>query len=94
MSPPLLLSLLIAAMIGLATHALVGRHVWQLPVYLLAAAGGVFVGEVTAALTGLRFFQYGSVPVGFALLGGILGVIVLWAIITRVTARVDVHARQ
>lgn len=94
MSPPLLLSLLVAAMIGLAAHALVGRHVWQLPAYLFAAAVGVFAGEVIAALTGVEPLRYGSVSVGAAVFGGLCAVAILWAVITRVTARLEARTRQ
>lgn len=94
MSPPLLLSLLIAAMIGLAAHALVGRHIWQLPAYLLLAAGGVFGGEVLAALIGVALLQYGSVSVGAAIFGGVVGVTLLWAVITRITERRAARVRR
>lgn len=87
MSPPLLLSALIAVLIGLAAHATLGRYLWQLPLYLLAAAGGVIAGEVIAALTGGGLLRYGSVPIGSAFAGGIVGVLVIWVITTRLIAR-------
>ncbi len=81
-------------MIGLAAHALVGRHIWQLPAYLLLAAGGVFAGEVLATLTGIAPLQYGSVSVGAAAVGGLVGVVLLWAVITRATERAAARARR
>jgi len=96
MSPSLLLSVLIAALIGLAAHAASGRYLWQLPLYLGAAAAGVFAGEVLAAATGTGsgLLRYGSVPVGSAFLGGIVGVVLVWAITTRLIARFGPHASE
>ena len=39
MAPSVLLSVLIAGILGLLAHAMVGRYLWQLPVYLVAAVG-------------------------------------------------------
>ena len=94
MSPSLLLSVLIAALIGLAAHATLGRYLWQLPLYLLAAVGGVVAGEVSAAFTGGGLLRYGSVPLGSAFAGGILGVLGIWIITTRLIARFGPRARE
>ncbi len=83
MSPPLLLSVLLAGMLGLLAHAAMGRYLWQLPVYLLAAFLGVFGGEVVAAVTGGGLLRYGSVPVGTALIGAVAMVLLAWLAMVR-----------
>ncbi len=89
MSPSVLLSALIAGIFGLLAHAVVGRFLWQLPVYLVAAAAGVFGGEVAAALTGGGWLRYGNVPVGSAVLGGLAGITLAWLITFRAMTRDD-----
>ena len=89
MSPSVLLSALIAGMLGLLAHALVGRYLWQLPVYFAAAILGVFGGEIAAALVGGGWLRYGNVPVGSALIGGLCGIILAWLITFRAMTRTD-----
>jgi hypothetical protein len=89
MSPSVLLSALIAGIFGLLAHAVVGRYLWQLPVYLAAAGVGVFGGEVAAALMGGGWLRYGNVPVGSAVLGGLAGIALAWLITFHAMTRVD-----
>src|SRR4051812_10080589 len=89
MSPSLLLSALIAGIFGLLAHAMVGRYLWQLPVYLVAAAAGVFGGEVAAALMGGGWLRYGNVPVGSAIVGSLAGLVLAWLITFRAMTRGD-----
>jgi hypothetical protein len=83
MSPPLLLSVLLAGMLGLLAHAAMGRYLWQLPVYLVAACLGVFGGEIVAAIMGGGLLRYGSVPVGTALIGAVAMVLLAWLVMVR-----------
>ncbi len=89
MSPSVLLSVLIAGIFGLLAHAVVGRYLWQLPVYLIAAMVGVFAGEVLAALTGGGWLRYGNLPVGSAIIGGMGGIILAWLMTFRAMTRDD-----
>jgi hypothetical protein len=89
MAPSVLLSALIAGILGLLAHAVVGRYLWQLPVYLVAATVGVFGGEVIAALTGGGWLRYGNLPVGSAVIGGCGGIILAWLITFRAMTRGD-----
>lgn len=89
MSPSVLLSGLIAGILGLLAHAAVGRYLWQLPVYLVAAVAGVFGGEIAAALMGGGWLRYGNVPVGSAVLGGLVGIVLAWLITFRAMTRVE-----
>lgn len=89
MAPSLLLSALLAGMLGLLAHAAAGRFLWQLPVYLLAATLGVLAGEILAAITGSGLLRYGSVPVGSALIGGMAGVLLAWLMTFRAITRAD-----
>lgn len=89
MSPLVFLSLLIAGVLGFVAHAALGRHLWQLPVYLIAAMIGVFAGEVAAVLAGSGLLRYGSMPVGNALIGGLGAILLAWLITFRVIARAE-----
>jgi len=88
-SPSVLLSVLIAGILGLLAHATLGRYVWQLPVYLLAAVVGVFVGEVAAALAGGGWLRYGALPVGSALVGGLGAILLAWLVTFRAITRIE-----
>lgn len=89
MSPAALLSVLIAGILGLLAHAMLGRYLWQLPTYLLAAGAGVFAGEVAAALAGGGWLRYGNIPVGSALVGGLGAILLAWLITFRAIARTE-----
>ncbi|MDQ6601902.1 MAG: hypothetical protein M3Z19_04165 [Chloroflexota bacterium] len=89
MSPSVLLSVLIAGILGLLAHATLGRYVWQLPVYLLAAVAGVFAGEVAAALAGGGWLRYGALPVGSALVGGLGAILLAWLATFRAITRTE-----
>lgn len=89
MSPPVLLSMLIAGILGLAAHATLGRYLWQLPVYLLAAIAGVFAGEIAAAVAGGGWLRYGNVPIGSALIGGLGAILLAWLVTFRAITRVE-----
>lgn len=89
MSPSVFLSALIAGILGLLAHAVIGRRLWQLPVYLAAAVIGVFGGEIAAAVTGGGWLRYGNIPVGSAVLGGLGGLILAWLITFRAMTRLD-----
>ncbi len=89
MSPSVLLSLLIAGILGLLAHATLGRYLWQLPVYLLAAVAGVFAGEIAAALAGGGWLRYGNVPVGSALIGGLGASLLAWLVTFRAITRTE-----
>ena len=89
MPPSVLLSVLIAGILGLAAHAAMGRYFWQVPVYLVAAVVGVFGGEIAAAVTGGGWLRYGSVPVGSALAGGIGAILLAWLMTFRAITRAD-----
>ena len=89
MSPSVLLSLLIAGILGLLAHATVGRYAWQLPGYLIAAVAGVFAGEIAAALAGGGWLRYGNVPVGSALIGGLGALLLAWLATFRAITRAE-----
>src|SRR5215471_16682397 len=89
MSPPLLLSVLLAGMLGLLAHAAMGRYFWQLPVYVFAAFLGVFGGEIVAAVTGGGLLRYGSIPIGSALIGAVAMVLLAWLLMVRAVIASD-----
>ncbi|MGI8689884.1 MAG: hypothetical protein ACR2M3_15010 [Thermomicrobiales bacterium] len=89
MSPSVLLSILIAGILGLLAHATLGRYLWQLPVYLIAATVGVFAGEIAAALVGSGWLRYGNVPVGSALIGSLGAILLAWLVTFRAITRTE-----
>ncbi len=89
MAPSVLLTVLIAGILGLLAHATLGRYLWQLPVYLLAAVVGVFAGEIAATLAGGGWFRYGNVPVGSVLLGGVGAILLAWLLTFRAITRTE-----
>ena len=89
MPPSVLLSVLIAGILGLGAHAAMSRYLWQLPVYLVAAAVGVFAGETAAAVSGGGWLRYGNVPVGSALAGGLGAIVLAWLLTFRAITRAD-----
>lgn len=89
MSPSVLLSVLIAGILGLLAHATLGRYLWQLPVYLLAAVAGVFAGEIAAALAGGGWLRYGNVPIGSTLIGGLGAILLAWLVTFRAITRAE-----
>ncbi len=89
MSPSVLLSVLLAGILGLLAHAMLGRSLWQLPVYLVAAVVGVFAGEIAATLAGGGWLRYGNVPVGSALVGGFGAILLAWLITFRAITRAE-----
>ncbi len=91
MSPSVFLSILIAGILGLLAHATIGRFLWQLPVYLIAAVAGVFAGEIAAALAGGGWLRYGNVPVGSALIGGLGAILLAWLITFRAITRAEIE---
>ncbi len=89
MAPSVLLSILIAGILGLLAHATLGRRLWQLPTYLVAAGVGVLMGEIAAALAGGGWLRYGNVPVGSALIGGLGAILLAWLITFRAITRTE-----
>lgn len=78
MSPPLLLSLLLASIFGLLFHSLLGRRLWQLPCYWLAAVAGFLTGEMVAVLIDVELLRIGTIPVGAATVGTLVGLGICW----------------
>ncbi len=88
MAPSLLLSAILAAIVGLLAHTIAGKVLWQLPVYLVLTAVGVFAAEALAVVMGGGLLRYGSVPVGSAVLGGIVGAGLAWLLTYRAATRI------
>lgn len=75
MPPALLLGLTIATLYGCACHALVGRRLWQWPLFWVCAVLGFFAGYAAGIALGVEWLRVGSVP----LLASTVGAIgVLW----------------
>ncbi|CAN5811621.1 hypothetical protein BH20CHL1_BH20CHL1_00420 [soil metagenome] len=69
MPPSLLLGLTIATIYGCGCHALVGRRLWQWPLFWTAALLGFFMGHAAGVALGVEWLRIGSVPLLAATLG-------------------------
>lgn len=62
MPPPFILALTLATLYGCAAHALVGRRLWQWPLFWAAATIGVLGGYLVDVALGLGWLLVGTVP--------------------------------
>jgi hypothetical protein len=86
MPPSILLSLTIASACGCAAHALVGRRLWQWPIFWGASLVGFFGGFIAGVALRLDVALIGSVPM-LPALAGMLGMLCLAWYFTSPTAR-------
>jgi hypothetical protein len=86
MPPSILLSLTIASACGCAAHALVGRRLWQWPIFWGAALVGFFGGYIGGVAMRLDVALIGSVPMLPALAAMIVMLVLAWYF-TSPTAR-------
>ncbi len=78
MSPSIILSLTIATALGSGFHALLGRRLWQWPVYWASAVAGFFLGYVGGVALGIELLPLGSVPLFSSLAGALLLLGLAW----------------
>lgn len=78
MPPSLILSIVLGSIIGLLFHSLVGRRLWQLPCYWLAAVLGFFGGEAVAVAIGMEIFRLGTISLPAAMVGALLALGLCW----------------
>jgi len=74
----MLMALVIALVYGCAFHVLVGRSIWQWPVFCLAATIGFFVGYVGGVALGIDVLLLGSIPMLTATLGALGALGLAW----------------
>ena len=78
MPPSILLSIAIAICYGCVFHVVVGRRMWQWPLFCASSLVGFFAGYVVGVATGLEALRIGSVPVAAATLGALLALLLAW----------------
>lgn len=78
MSPSIVLSLVIATAYGCGFHAVVGRRLWQWPIFWASAIAGFFAGYVLGVATGLEAGRIGSVPLVASTLGSAAVLALAW----------------
>ncbi|MFW6075728.1 MAG: hypothetical protein ACOC9Y_09040 [Chloroflexota bacterium] len=78
MSPPLLLSLVIASLYGCLFHGLFGHRLWQWPLYWGASVLGFFLGYFIGVAFDITFFAVGTVPVISASFGSAVLIGLTW----------------
>ncbi|HET9015852.1 MAG TPA: hypothetical protein VFN57_09660 [Thermomicrobiaceae bacterium] len=78
MPPSLVLSVLLSSIVGLLFHSVLGRRLWQLPLYWGGAVLGFFGGEVLAVVAHAEMFRLGNIPLAPALLGSVVVLGICW----------------
>lgn len=78
MSPPIVLSVLIAVLYGSICHLFFGRRLWQLPVYLLSALIGFFAGFALGAAFNVEWLRVGAVPLFASSMGAFVALFICW----------------
>lgn len=78
MPPPVLLGLTIATLYGCGCHALVGRRLWQWPLFWASALVGYGAGYAAGIALGLDWLRFGSTPLATATLGAGLALWLCW----------------
>lgn len=78
MTPPILISLLIATLYGCAFHACFGRRLWQWPLFWGVALLGFFGGIVFGVGLDLDWLKVGSIPLVTATAGSFVCLALAW----------------
>lgn len=78
MPPSILLSITLATCYGCAMHVVVGRRLWQWPLFWLSSLIGFFAGYVAGVAAGFEALRIGSVPVLAASLGALIALLLAW----------------
>lgn len=78
MSPALILSLTLAIFYGSLAHALLGRRIWQWPLFLAASLAGFFIGFLAGVAWDLEWLRVGEVPTLTASLGAAACIALAW----------------
>lgn len=78
MPPPVLLGLTVAVMYGCVCHAVVGRRLWQWPLFLVSAVAGFFAGYAAGVAFGIEWLRVGSLPMVASTVGAVVALWLCW----------------
>jgi ribose/xylose/arabinose/galactoside ABC-type transport system permease subunit len=78
MPPSILFSLTLATCLGCGFHVVVGRRLWQWPLFWLVAVLGFFLGYVAGVASGFELARIGSVPIVASLAGALAALLLAW----------------
>lgn len=78
MPPPVLLGLTIAVMYGCVCHTVVGRRLWQWPLFIMTAVAGFFSGYAAGVVFGIEWFRVGSLPMVASTVGAVVALWLCW----------------
>jgi hypothetical protein len=74
----MLVSLVLATAYGCAFHVLVGRRLWQWPLFVGVATLGFFAGYAAGVALGVEWLRVGSVPLAAASTGALVCLLLAW----------------
>ncbi len=78
MSPALILSLTLAIFYGSLAHAVVGRKIWQWPLFVATSLAGFFAGFLGGVVWGFEWLRVGEVPLLTSSLGAAGCIALAW----------------
>lgn len=78
MSPALILSLVLGLFCGSLFHVVLGRRVWQWPLFVVASLIGVFGGFLAGVGWGFEWLRVGDVPLLTATIGALAATSLAW----------------
>jgi hypothetical protein len=82
MPASIVLALVIALVLGSGFHAVLGKRIWQWPIYCIAATAGFFLGFILGVALNLDLLLLGSIPMPTAMLGAAMSLAVAWYLTT------------
>jgi hypothetical protein len=78
MPPSIALSLVLATAYGCVFHVVVGRRLWQWPLFVVVALAGFFAGYAAGVALGIEWLRVGSVPLLAASIGSLALLLLAW----------------
>ncbi len=78
MSPALVLSVLMAIFCGSLFHVLVGRRIWQWPLFVGTSIIGFFGGFLAGVTWNIEWLRIGDVPLFISVVGAVALTSLAW----------------
>ncbi|CAN5528384.1 hypothetical protein BH23CHL2_BH23CHL2_22740 [soil metagenome] len=78
MSPALILSMVLAVFCGSLFHVVLGRRIWQWPLFIGTSLLGVFGGFLAGVAWGFEWLLVGDVPMLTSVAGAVAATALAW----------------